>query len=102
VPTQSQSQTDVAAPATITVLRRSQVCKALGVSTWTLERWLRAGQFPKPIFLTPTSNVGVWYLRDLDAFLTKRKRARRVKPSARGMFKQRRTRRARAGGEGAS
>jgi len=83
------TQTDKPASVTagISVLRRSQVCKALAISTWTLERWLRAGEFPSPIYLTPTSNVSVWRLRDIDNFLTKRRRARRVKPKPRGMMK---------------
>jgi predicted DNA-binding transcriptional regulator AlpA len=72
--------------SSIAILRRSQVCEALGVSTWTLDRWIRNHQFPRPIFLTPDSNVGVWPLRVVEAFLEQRRRARRVKPKARGMF----------------
>ena len=73
----------------ITVLRRTDVCAALGVSPWTLDRWIRAGEFPSPIYLTPTSNVGAWRLRDVENFLEKRRRARRVKPKPRGLFRTR-------------
>jgi predicted DNA-binding transcriptional regulator AlpA len=81
-----------AATSSIAVLRRVDVCEALGVSTWTLDRWVRQGLFPSPIFLTPASNVGMWRLRDVESFLEKRRRARRVKPKPRGIFRQRRTR----------
>jgi predicted DNA-binding transcriptional regulator AlpA len=73
-------------PASISVLRRAEVCEALNISTWSLDRWIRRGLFPAPIFLTPTSNVGVWRLRDIENFLDKRRRARRVKLH-RGMMK---------------
>jgi predicted DNA-binding transcriptional regulator AlpA len=72
--------------ATIAVLRKSQVCAALAVSTWTLDRWIRQGLFPPPLFLTPSSNVGVWKLGVVADFLEKRRRARRVKPKPKGMF----------------
>lgn len=81
----------------ITVLRRAEVCEALNVSTWTLDRWIRQGSFPPPMYLTPDSNVAVWRTTVIEAFLEKRRRARRVKPEPRGMFK-RRYRRVRAQG----
>jgi predicted DNA-binding transcriptional regulator AlpA len=66
-------------PASVSVLRRAEVCEALNVSVWTLDRWIRKGDFPAPIFLTATSSVAVWRLRDIENFLDKRRRARRVK-----------------------
>jgi hypothetical protein len=87
--------------ATITVLHKRDVCEALKVSQWTLDRWIRQGSFAPPTFLTPTSNVGTWTLRYVEAFLEKRRRARRVKPKPRGLFKFKRSdRRARAQGGG--
>lgn len=79
----------------ITVLRKREVCEALKVSSWTLDRWIRQGLFQPPTFLTPTSNVGIWTLRYVEDFLAKRRRARRVKPKPRGMMKRRQQREAR-------
>jgi predicted DNA-binding transcriptional regulator AlpA len=83
--------------ASIALLRRTQVCEALGISTWTLDRWIKASEFPSPIFLTADSNIGMWRLRDVEAFIDKRRRARRVK-KLRGMFRRCRPRRARVQG----
>jgi predicted DNA-binding transcriptional regulator AlpA len=71
----------------ITVLRKAAVCEALAISPWTLDRWIRRGLFPSPTFLTPTSNVAVWRLSEIAAFLDKRRRARRVK-QLRGAMKK--------------
>jgi predicted DNA-binding transcriptional regulator AlpA len=76
-------------PVSVTLLRRAEVVEALNVSVWTLDRWIRQGLFPAPLFLTPTSNVAVWRLRDVENFLEKRRRARRVK-RRRGMLRPRR------------
>jgi len=69
----------------VTLLSRTEVCKRLGISVWTLNRWLARRTFPQPIFLQPGSPAK-WRTRDLEAFLDKRQRARRVKPTPRGMF----------------
>jgi predicted DNA-binding transcriptional regulator AlpA len=70
-------------------LRRSEVCTLLGVSIYTLARWIKRGLFPSPTFHTPTSNVGVWRRTVVEAHLEKRRRARRVKPTPRGMLRNR-------------
>lgn len=66
----------------------AEVCETLGVSPWTLNRWIKGGQFPSPIYLTPTSPAK-FRVRDIAAFLDKRRRGRRVKQAPRGMIKQR-------------
>lgn len=71
----------------ITVLRKIVVAQRLGVSVWTLDRWVKSGQFPKPIYLTPGSPA-VWRVRDIEAFLEKRKASRRIRPASRGQLKQ--------------
>jgi predicted DNA-binding transcriptional regulator AlpA len=72
--------------ATVATLRKAQVCAALNVSPWTLDRWLRAGKFPPPLYLTVDSNVGLWKLSTIESFLEQRRRARRKPPKRRGMF----------------
>ena len=61
----------------------AQVAARLGVATWTLERWLRAGQFPKPVFLQVGSHRK-WRVRDIDAFIEKRRATRRPRAKLRG------------------
>lgn len=69
------------------VVRKTEVARLLGVSSWTLNRWVKTNQFPRPIYLTPGSPA-VWRIRDVEAFLEKRRVARRAKPSMRGHLKQ--------------
>jgi predicted DNA-binding transcriptional regulator AlpA len=76
--TQSEKPTG-ALLASITVIDRAAVCAAFGIHSDTLNRWIQRGEFPPPIFLTPSSNVGVWRVRDLEAHLEKRRRGRRVR-----------------------
>lgn len=68
------------------VLRRAAVAQRLGISGWTLTRWVRLGQFPRPIYLT-SGSPAVWRVRDIEAFLEKRRVARRAKPVPRGALK---------------
>jgi predicted DNA-binding transcriptional regulator AlpA len=77
-----QTQTD--APL---VLRKSVVAQRLGTTIWTLDRWVKAGKFPPPLFMQD-GTPAVWRLRDIEAFLDKRRRSRRVRPEPRGSLKQ--------------
>jgi predicted DNA-binding transcriptional regulator AlpA len=72
----------------ISVLRKVDVAAHLGVSTWTIDRWVKESRFPSPIYLQPGSPA-TWRLRDIEAFLDKARRARRPKRSPRGMIRQR-------------
>jgi predicted DNA-binding transcriptional regulator AlpA len=65
------------------LLRKAEVAEKLNVSVWTLDRWLKAGTFPAPIYLMPESPAQ-WRLRDIEAFIEKRKLARRMKRKPRG------------------
>ena len=55
------------------ILRQDTVCMRLGISGTTLFRWVRAGNFPKPIRLGPNT-VG-WLEADVDAWLDAKKLA---------------------------
>jgi len=69
------------------LLRKAEVAEKLGTSTWTIDRWVRAGAFPGPIYLMPGSPAQ-WRLRDIDAFIEKRKLARRMRRKPRGAVAQ--------------
>lgn len=79
------------AHARITLLRKTEVAKLLGVSTFTLTHWLDIGQFPKPIFLQSGSPAR-WRLSDINAFMEKRRISRRPRPPLRGALKQKEVR----------
>ena len=66
----------------VTLLTISQVAERLSVSHYTVARWLREGQFPKPIFLTNLSRR--WRLRDIEAFIDKRAASRRPRTALKG------------------
>jgi predicted DNA-binding transcriptional regulator AlpA len=67
----------------ITLLRKGDIARRLGVTIWTLDRWVRANQFPKPIYLQPGSPAR-WRARDIEAFIEKRRVTRRPRPKLRG------------------
>jgi predicted DNA-binding transcriptional regulator AlpA len=69
-----------------TLLRKSEVARHLNVSFWTIDRWVRNGQFLRPIRLTPNS-PDCWRIRDIEAFIDKRKSARKVRRKPRGRLK---------------
>ena len=71
----------------ITLLSRGEICKRLGISVWTLNRWIARRAFPQPVYLQPGSPAR-WRVRDIEAYIDRRQRARRVKPEPRGMLKQ--------------
>jgi predicted DNA-binding transcriptional regulator AlpA len=75
----------------IALIRKVDVAKALSVSTWTIDRWCREAVFPPPLYITPQSPA-VWRIRDIEAFLEKRRRSRRKRPTERGQLKQHRRR----------
>jgi predicted DNA-binding transcriptional regulator AlpA len=72
---------------TLAVVRKKEAAKLLATSIWSLDRWVKRGQFPPPLFLTPGSPA-VWRVRDIAAFLEKRRRARRQRRAPRGMLKR--------------
>ena len=66
-----------------TLLRKTEVTALLGVSTWTVEEWVRRGIIPTPIYMTDGS-PGQWRVRDIEAVIDKarRRRRRRRTPTA--------------------
>ena len=52
------------------VLRRSEVCTMVGIKPASLHRWIKAGQFPRPIMLGPR-RVG-WRVEDVQEWLDNR------------------------------
>jgi predicted DNA-binding transcriptional regulator AlpA len=57
------------------LLLKSDLSRELGVSIWTIDRWVKAGRFPKPIFVSEAAPAR-WRLRDVEAWLAKRQVAR--------------------------
>lgn len=73
-------------PDEITLLRKAQVARQLGVSICTINRWLKANQFVKPVYLQPGSPAR-WRASDIAAFIEKRRASRRPRPKPRGMLR---------------
>lgn len=66
----------------VTLLTRHQVCKSLGIGLWTLNRWVKSGQFPKPVRLTDSTHR--WELVDVEIWLRRQKRQQRPAARLRG------------------
>lgn len=58
------------------LMRKAEVAQALGISIWTVERWLKAGQFPKPIFVSDGAPAR-WRTRDVELWIEQKRRTRR-------------------------
>jgi prophage regulatory protein len=71
----------------ITLIRKAALAQQLGCSTWTIDRWVQAGQFPRPIYATDNSPAQ-WRMRDIEAWLVKRSLKRRKRYGFRGTQKQ--------------
>jgi len=64
-------------------LRTADVCaKFGGVQPETIWRWRRAGWFPEPIRLSPTSRINVWPESQIDALATSGRRGPGHRPDA--------------------
>ena len=63
--------------------KKSEAAYQLGVTTWTIDRWLREGSFPKPVYLRKGGQPK-WRMEDLRAFIEKRRRSRAPKSEPRG------------------
>jgi predicted DNA-binding transcriptional regulator AlpA len=70
----------------IKLLRKAELAEQLGVSTWTLDRWVARGKFPRPIYATDYSPAQ-WRLRDIEQWLQKRSVKRRRSYGFRGAKK---------------
>jgi predicted DNA-binding transcriptional regulator AlpA len=67
------------------LLLKSELSRQLGVSTFTLDRWVKAGKFPRPIFVTDHAPAR-WRLRDIETWLMKRQIARHKPRPRKGCF----------------
>ena len=74
-------------PQASVLLRKIEVAQRLGCSTWSVDRWVRIGLFPKPIFLTPNAPAR-WKVSDIDAWVDKRKVSRHPRRKVRGVLRQ--------------
>jgi predicted DNA-binding transcriptional regulator AlpA len=81
-------------PVQIALLRKNALADTLGVSTWTIDRWVKQRKFPKPIRLTDRSPA-MWRVRDVEAWLMKRQVARIKPPPYQGAVRRQ------MGGDGA-
>lgn len=72
--------------AGLKLLRKAELCQLLGISTWTIDDWIKSGQFPKPIYITPGSPAR-FRLVEVQRFIDSRANKRR-KPILRGRLKR--------------
>jgi predicted DNA-binding transcriptional regulator AlpA len=61
------------------LIRVALLCETIGVSSWTLRRWIAAGEFPRP-FRATAESPDMWRLRDIEAWIALKKRQRQRKP----------------------
>jgi len=61
------------------LVRKTEGAALVGVSPWTLDKWVRDRLFPQPIYATDHSPA-MWRVRDIEAWIEQRRRARRRKP----------------------
>jgi predicted DNA-binding transcriptional regulator AlpA len=71
----------------ITLLDRGQVAKAIGRSPDTLDEWVAAGKFPRPIQAIDGGRKQ-WPLAQVKAWIAKRQRSRYQPRSPRGALKR--------------
>ena len=55
----------------LTLLRKAEVARCLGVSAWTLDRWVNVGKFPPPVLPDRRVRPQRGRVSDLDAFPAK-------------------------------
>ena len=65
----------------IALIWQPELCKLLGRSSYTITRWVKECNFPKPIRITEQSYA--WRVVDVERWIDARERARR-KPNRRG------------------
>lgn len=65
----------------ITLVWEPELCKQLGRSRYTIQRWIAQGKFPPPLHVTQQGRA--WRVRDIEAWLAKIARSRK-RPKRRG------------------
>jgi predicted DNA-binding transcriptional regulator AlpA len=58
----------------IKLIRPDELCEALGIKRWTLNRWVAKGILPPPLRIS--EKLFMWRLVDVEAALVKRSRSR--------------------------
>ena len=74
-------------PQPTELLRKAAVARVVGRTPWTIDRWVRRGQFPKPFYLVPGAPA-TWRRQDVEAWIEKRRHARVNKSAVKGKLKQ--------------
>jgi predicted DNA-binding transcriptional regulator AlpA len=72
--------------ARVRLLRAAEVCKLLGIGTWTLRQWSRSAKFPQPIYISDGAPAR-WRLDQVERWLDSRARKRR-RPIRRGRLRR--------------
>jgi predicted DNA-binding transcriptional regulator AlpA len=67
------------------LIDKAELAKALGVSTYTIDDWLRKGKLIRPIPLA--GNVHRWRMRDIEKWLRQMETRSHVPQTLRGMVK---------------
>jgi predicted DNA-binding transcriptional regulator AlpA len=71
----------------ITLVRKVEIARALGVAPVTIDRWVSANRFPRPVYTSDLAPAR-WLLRDIKAWIAKRQNARRPKPPRQGTLRR--------------
>jgi predicted DNA-binding transcriptional regulator AlpA len=71
-----QQQVASASADAIELITKPELCRRLKASPWTLDRKIRAGEFPKPVWIGPAAPR--WRLAEIEAW--ERDPARRERP----------------------
>jgi predicted DNA-binding transcriptional regulator AlpA len=70
-----------------TLLGRDEVCRRLGISSWTLGAWTRSGRFPRPC-VRATPSTYRWRLSVLLQWVEDKAREPHRAPKLRGQAKR--------------
>ncbi len=60
----------------VTILRRDEVCKAIGRGPTSLWRLMQEGRFPRPVRLGPGNKSVGWLSTEVEDWIEARKRER--------------------------
>jgi predicted DNA-binding transcriptional regulator AlpA len=66
----------------ITLLDRHQVAKLLGIRVWTLDKWVKSGQFPRAVELSPKTYR--WSVSTVSTLIERKAREPRKPRALRG------------------
>jgi predicted DNA-binding transcriptional regulator AlpA len=58
------------------LMRKAQVCDYVGVGRTQIMVFVKRGQFPKPVRLSPTGRAIAWFADDVEAWMREREAER--------------------------